>query len=72
MEFVLEFCLWLAGKVTREARDNPVYPGWRERQMSRGLLGLGLFLFLVVGVPALAVVWGYASGRLPAASPYVD
>lgn len=72
MELVLDACLWLARVLTGTSRDSPVYPGWQERQQSRGLLGLALFLFLVVGVPVLAVLWGYATGRLPAKSPYLD
>jgi hypothetical protein len=27
--------------------------------------GGALFLFLLVGVPAIAVIWGFATGRLP-------
>jgi hypothetical protein len=72
MEFVLEGCLWLAGKVTGRRYDTPGYPGYRERELSRGILGLILFFVLVLGVPVAIVVWGYATGRLPAASPYVD
>ena len=72
MELVLEACLWLAARLTRQSRDSPVYPGWRERELSRGVLGMVLFFALVVGVPVLAVLWGYATGRLPAPSPYVD
>jgi hypothetical protein len=72
MEFLFELCLWLSGKLTGRSRDNPSYEGWREREASRGILGMALFFGLAVGVPILVVVLGYATGQLPAASPYED
>lgn len=72
MEFVFEFCLWLAGKLTGRSHDNSSYEGWREREASRGVLGMILFFVLALGVPVAMVVLGYVVGWLPACSPYED
>jgi hypothetical protein len=72
MELVLSACLWLADRLTGASRERPGLPGRRARQEARGLLGLALFFALVVGVPVLVVAWGYATGRLPAPSPYAN
>jgi hypothetical protein len=72
MELIFEACLWLSRRLTGQRRDGPGMPGWQRRDHVRGVLALRLFFALVVGVPVLIVAWGYATGRLPAPSPYVD
>lgn len=72
MEFILNGCLWLTGKLTGASRDGPGMPGWRSRAEARAALAVVLFGCVIVGTPVLIVLWGYATGRLPAASPYVD
>ena len=67
MEFLLETCIRFANWASLRLAPR------RYRQRApNGLAGVALFFFLVVGVPILAVLWGYATGRLPAPSPYPD
>lgn len=62
---VLGACLALARWLDRRGSAQQ---GWGPPRAE--LWGMALFFFLLVGVPILVVVWGYATGRLPAPSPY--
>lgn len=53
---ILDACSTIAAATSRKLFGKPPGP----------LAGLGLFLFLLIGLPALTVLWGFASGRLPA------
>jgi hypothetical protein len=72
VELILQGCLWIVRKLTGEAHDGPGRRDWRARHNAREVLALRLFLAAVFGVPALVLLWGYATGRLPAPSPYTD
>ena len=50
--WALEACTALAAKVSRRPRDFV-------------MLGGGLYLALMLGLPAAAVIWGFATGALP-------
>lgn len=50
--WLLEACITVCRKLSRKSSD-PAFLG--------GLL----FLFLMLGVPAMTVGWGYATGALP-------
>lgn len=67
MEFVLHACLALTHRLL-----PLVWPRRYAHAPPSGRAGVALFFFLIVGVPILAVCWGYATGRLPAPSPYSD
>jgi hypothetical protein len=49
---------WIGGKL------NSVRPAWPRPDPV--LLGGAIFLFVMIGLPILAVLWGYTTGRLPA------
>lgn len=58
-------CLWIGTKLGGRSREG----SWRSLDDTRrpgAGLGVLLFFFLMVGVPLLIVLWGYATGRLPA------
>lgn len=65
MEFVLQACLSLTHRLLPWA-----LPRRYAARPPSALAGVALFFFLIVGLPILAVLWGYATGRLPA--PYLD
>ena len=54
--WLLEACTGLAAIICRPFRTHP-------RDVS--YVGGALFMFLMLGVPVLAVAWGFATGRLP-------
>jgi hypothetical protein len=70
MAFILQGCLGLARKLGWRLPAES--PGWQRRRTSADLRGVALLFFLMVGVPVLVVLCGYATGRLPAPSPYLD
>jgi hypothetical protein len=67
MEHLLQACLALTSRLLPS-----MFPRRYARRPPSGLAGVALFFFVVVGVPSLAVLWGYLTGRLPAPSPYSD
>lgn len=52
--WLLQGCILATRKLQKPSRPDPFQGG-------------ALFLFLLLGVPILAVAWGFATGRLPAA-----
>lgn len=51
----LEACMTVAAEISRKLLRKPADP----------FLGAVLFLFVLIGLPVLAVLWGFATGRLP-------
>ena len=56
--WMLDACMDVAAIICRRFRMHP-------RDVS--YIGGALFMFLMFGVPVLAVAWGFVTGRLPAA-----
>lgn len=63
MEWAVLIALALGATLAVWILDACVHVAGRVSRNPLG--GLFLFLFLMVGVPILAVIWGFANGRLP-------
>jgi hypothetical protein len=56
--WILDACVDIAAIVCRR-----VWPRMRPRDIA--YIGGGLYMFLMLGVPIIAVAWGFATGQLP-------
>lgn len=56
--WILDACVDIAAIVCRR-----FWPRMRPRDIS--YVGGAFFMFLMLGVPIIAVAWGFATGRLP-------
>ena len=54
-------CVWVGKRIER--RRDPARYRYREPP---GIVGGLIYTGLMIGVPVLVVIWGYATGRLPA------
>lgn len=65
MSELLHACIAVAGLVCRRCFPHRYPPPVGE-------VALFLFFGLVIGGPIAAVIWGYATGMLPAPSPHTN
>ena len=54
--WILDACLVISGVIARKLLPN---------RATDVVLGVAVFLAVMLGAPALIVLWGFASGRLP-------